>query len=54
MASRVPSVSFEKLQAKLEWYQNMMDGEARDERAKLKAINFKRPKIRLARPSAPF
>jgi hypothetical protein len=32
---------FEKLQAKLEWYQNMMDGEARDERAKLKAINFK-------------
>lgn len=32
---------FEKLQAKLEWYQNMMDGEAKDERAKLKALNFK-------------
>ena len=32
---------FEKLQAKLEWYQNMMDGEAKEERAKLKALNFK-------------
>ncbi|HYO74876.1 MAG TPA: hypothetical protein VE010_00320, partial [Thermoanaerobaculia bacterium] len=32
---------FEKLQTKLEWYQSMMDGEARDERAKLKALNFK-------------
>lgn len=32
---------FEKLQAKLEWYQNMMLGEANDERTKLKALNFK-------------
>jgi hypothetical protein len=32
---------FEKLQAKLEWYQNMMDTEAKVERAKLKALNFK-------------
>lgn len=32
---------FEKLQAKLEWYQNMMETEAKDERAKLKALNFK-------------
>jgi Tubulin like len=32
---------FEKLQAKLEWYQNMMEGEAKDERAKLKALSFK-------------
>lgn len=32
---------FEKLQAKLEWYQNMMDGEAKEERTKLKALNFK-------------
>lgn len=32
---------FEKLQAKLEWYRNMMDAEAKDERAKLKALNFK-------------
>ncbi|HYR27049.1 MAG TPA: tubulin-like doman-containing protein, partial [Thermoanaerobaculia bacterium] len=32
---------FEKLQAKLEWYQNMMDGEAKEERAKLKAVSFK-------------
>jgi hypothetical protein len=32
---------FEKLQAKLEWYRNMMDGEAKEDRAKLKALNFK-------------
>ncbi|HUP59657.1 MAG TPA: tubulin-like doman-containing protein [Thermoanaerobaculia bacterium] len=32
---------FEKLQAKLEWYQNMMDGEAKEERARLKALSFK-------------
>jgi hypothetical protein len=32
---------FEKLQAKLEWYRNMMDGEAKEERTKLKAISFK-------------
>ncbi|HXH94692.1 MAG TPA: tubulin-like doman-containing protein [Thermoanaerobaculia bacterium] len=32
---------FEKLQAKLEWYRNMMDGEAKEERAKLKALSFK-------------
>jgi hypothetical protein len=32
---------FEKLQAKLEWYQNMMDAEAKEERAKLKALTFK-------------
>ncbi|HKS22638.1 MAG TPA: tubulin-like doman-containing protein [Thermoanaerobaculia bacterium] len=32
---------FEKLQAKLEWYQNMMDGEAKEERAKLKALSYK-------------
>jgi hypothetical protein len=32
---------FEKLQAKLEWYRNMMDGEAKEERARLKALGFK-------------
>ncbi|HEX7152537.1 MAG TPA: tubulin-like doman-containing protein [Thermoanaerobaculia bacterium] len=32
---------FEKLQAKLEWYRAMMDGEAKEERTKLKALNFK-------------
>jgi tubulin-like protein len=32
---------FEKLQAKLEWYQNMMDGEAKEERTKLKALSVK-------------
>ncbi|HEV2718556.1 MAG TPA: tubulin-like doman-containing protein, partial [Thermoanaerobaculia bacterium] len=32
---------FEKLQAKLEWYQNMMDGEAKEERARLKALSYK-------------
>ncbi len=32
---------FEKLQAKLEWYQNMMEGEAKEERARLKALNYK-------------
>lgn len=32
---------FEKLQAKLEWYQNMMEAEAKEERAKLKALSFK-------------
>jgi len=32
---------FEKLQAKLEWYQVMMETEAKEERAKLKALNFK-------------
>jgi hypothetical protein len=32
---------FEKLQAKLEWYHNMMDGEAKEERTKLKALSFK-------------
>lgn len=32
---------FEKLQAKLEWYRNMMDGEAKEERARLKAVSFK-------------
>lgn len=32
---------FEKLQAKLEWYRNMMDGEAKEERTKLKALSFK-------------
>jgi hypothetical protein len=32
---------FEKLQAKLEWYQNMMEAEAKEERGKLKALLFK-------------
>lgn len=32
---------FEKLQAKLEWYRNMMDGEAKEERTRLKAVSFK-------------
>ena len=32
---------FEKLQAKLEWYRNMMDGEAKEERTRLKAVVFK-------------
>jgi hypothetical protein len=46
MANRVNGFTraerlFEKLQAKLEWYQTMMDAEAKEERAKLKAINFK-------------
>jgi hypothetical protein len=32
---------FEKLQAKLEWYHNMMEAEAKEERAKLKALQYK-------------
>jgi hypothetical protein len=32
---------FEKLQAKLEWYQNMMEAEAKEQRGKLKALQFK-------------
>ena len=32
---------FERLQSKLEWYRNMMDGEAKEERTRLKALSFK-------------
>jgi regulator of sigma D len=32
---------FQKLQAKLEWYRNMMDTEAKEERTKDRALNFK-------------
>jgi hypothetical protein len=45
---------FEKLQAKLEWYQNMMDGEAKDERTKLKALNFKPAEDQIAEAVGAF
>jgi hypothetical protein len=45
---------FEKLQAKLEWYQNMMDGEAKEERTKLKALNFKPAEEQIAEAIGAF
>jgi hypothetical protein len=45
---------FEKLQAKLEWYRNMMDGEAKDERAKLRALQFKSAEDQLAEATTAF
>jgi hypothetical protein len=45
---------FEKLQAKLEWYRNMMDGEAKEERARLKAINFKPAEDQLTEAAGAF
>lgn len=45
---------FEKLQAKLEWYQNMMDAEAKEERAKLKALNFKPAEDQIAEAVGAF
>lgn len=45
---------FEKLQAKLEWYRNMMDGEAKEERTKLKAISFKSAEEQVEEASGAF
>jgi hypothetical protein len=45
---------FEKLQAKLEWYRNMMDGEAKEERAKLKAVNYKPAEDQIAEAVGAF
>jgi len=45
---------FEKLQAKLEWYQTMMDGEAKEERTKLKALNFKPAEDQIAEAVGAF
>lgn len=45
---------FEKLQAKLEWYRNMMDGEAKEQRAKLKALNFKPAEDQIAEAAGAF
>ncbi|HEX8619489.1 MAG TPA: tubulin-like doman-containing protein, partial [Thermoanaerobaculia bacterium] len=45
---------FEKLQAKLEAYQNMMDGEAKDERTKLKALNFKPAEDQITEAASAF
>jgi hypothetical protein len=45
---------FEKLQAKLEWYHNMMDGEAKEERTKLKALSFKSAEDQIAEAAGAF
>ncbi|HYK04313.1 MAG TPA: tubulin-like doman-containing protein [Thermoanaerobaculia bacterium] len=45
---------FEKLQAKLEWYQNMMEAEAKEERAKLKALNFKAAEDQVSEAAGAF
>ena len=45
---------FEKLQAKLEWYRNMMDGEAKEERTRLKAISFKPAEEQVAESAGAF
>lgn len=45
---------FEKLQAKLEWYQNMMDAEAKEERTKLKALSFKPAEDQIAEAAGAF
>jgi hypothetical protein len=45
---------FEKLQAKLEWYRNMMDGEAKEERTRLKAISFKPAEDQIAEAAGAF
>ncbi len=45
---------FEKLQAKLEWYRNMMDGEAKEERGRLKALSFKPAEDQIAEAAGAF
>jgi Tubulin like len=45
---------FEKLQAKLEWYQNMMDAEAKEERARLKGITFKAAEDQITEAAGAF
>ena len=45
---------FEKLQAKLEWYRNMMDGEAKEERARLKAVVFKQAEDQITEAAGAF
>lgn len=45
---------FEKLQAKLEWYRNMMDGEAKEERARLKAVSFKAAEDQITEAAGAF
>lgn len=45
---------FEKLQAKLEWYHNMMEAEAKEQRAKLKALNFKPAEDQIAEAVGAF
>ncbi|MEO8379694.1 MAG: tubulin-like doman-containing protein [Acidobacteriota bacterium] len=45
---------FEKLQAKLEWYQNMMESEAKEERARLKALSFKPAEDQIAEAVGAF
>lgn len=45
---------FEKLQAKLEWYRNMMDGEAKEERVRLKALSFKPAEDQIAEAVGAF
>lgn len=45
---------FEKLQAKLEWYHGMMDAEAKEERTKLKALNYKAAEDQIAEAVGAF
>ncbi|HEX8154250.1 MAG TPA: hypothetical protein VF698_14045, partial [Thermoanaerobaculia bacterium] len=45
---------FEKLQAKLEWYQIMMDTEAKEERAKLRSVSFKPAEDQIAEAADAF
>lgn len=45
---------FEKLNAKLEWYRNMMDGEAKEERTRLKALSFKPAEDRIGEAAGAF
>src|SRR6185436_8356004 len=45
---------FEKLQAKLEWYRNMMDGEAKEERTRLRAISFKSAEDQITEAAGAF
>jgi hypothetical protein len=45
---------FEKLQAKLEWYRNMMDGEAKEERTRLKAVSFKSAEDQITEAAGAF
>ena len=45
---------FEKLQAKLEWYRNMMDSEAKEERTRLKALSFKASEDQITEAAGAF
>jgi hypothetical protein len=45
---------FEKLQAKLEWYRDMMDSEAKEERTRLKALSFKPAEDQIGEMSGAF